>query len=86
MLTLHKITYRNQCLDRIYLPRKDGGLGLTIINHAYRATIVSIGQYLLTSSDKHLKVVTKHHTEALSQQTLVIKLASIFCLEEIKRN
>ena len=27
MLTLHKVIYRNQCHDRIYLPRS-GGMGL----------------------------------------------------------
>ena len=29
ILTLHKMTYRNQCLDRIYLPRIKGGMELT---------------------------------------------------------
>ena len=32
ILTLNKVTYRNQCMDRMYLPRREGGLGLTEIN------------------------------------------------------
>ena len=31
-LTLHKVTYRNQCFDRIYVPWRNGGLGLVEIN------------------------------------------------------
>ena len=44
MLTLHKVIYRNQCLDRLYLPRSEGGVGLTQINQSFRSTIVSLGQ------------------------------------------
>ena len=89
ILTLHKVTYRHQCLDRIYLPRKEGGLGLTEINHAFRSTIVSIGQYLKSSEEENIKAVTRHHTDILSQQTSVIKLATNFSgnnLEERERN
>ena len=77
-LTLHKVTYRNQCLDRIYLSRKEGGLGLTEINHAYRATIVSLGQYLKSSEEETMKLVKQHHDVDLSQQTSITKLAQNF--------
>ena len=78
MLTLHKITYRNQCLDRIYLPRREGGLGLTEIDQAHKASIISISQYLESSEEEIIKIVTEHHKEALSQQTSIIKMASNF--------
>ena len=70
-LTLHKVIYRNQCLDRMYIPRKEGGLGLTEINHAYRASIVSIGQYIKSSEEEIMKLVKQDHDEVLSQQTSI---------------
>jgi len=88
ILTLHKITYRNQCLDRIYLPRKKGGLGLTEINHAHRAAIVSLGQYLTSSINEKTKLIKKHQ-DRLSQQTSITKLAENFgmnCLENVEEN
>ena len=88
-LTLHKVIYRNQCLDRIYLPRKEGGLGLTEINQVYRATVVSLGQYLKSAADTTMKTVKQHHTDTLSQQTSIVKLAENFgrdVLEEIEAN
>ena len=42
ILTMNKIIYRNQCLDRIYLPRREGGMGLIEINDAYRNTIINL--------------------------------------------
>ena len=42
MLTYYKMIYRNQCLDRLYLPRSEGGIGLVEINGAFRTTMVSL--------------------------------------------
>ncbi|XP_064090673.1 uncharacterized protein LOC135204382 [Macrobrachium nipponense] len=78
ILTLHKVTYRHKCMDRIYLPRREGGLGLTEINQAYRAAIVSIGQYLKSSEDKNIKKVAQHHNGVLSQLTSITKQAKNF--------
>ncbi|KAJ8281479.1 hypothetical protein GJAV_G00068170 [Gymnothorax javanicus] len=77
-LTLHKVTYRNQCMDRINLPRRGGGLGLTEINQAYRATVVSMGQYLKSTDEDIMRMVAQHHAEILPQQTSIIKLAENF--------
>ena len=78
ILTLHKITYRHQCLDRLYLPRSKGGLGLLEINHAFRSSIVSLGQYLKNSEEENIKMVKLHHNDVLSQQTSITKLAKNF--------
>ena len=51
LLTIHKITYKNSCLDRIYLPRSEGGLGLIEVNQCFKSAIVVLGQYLHTSED-----------------------------------
>ena len=28
ILTMHNVLYRHQCMDRVYLPRREGGVGL----------------------------------------------------------
>ena len=78
ILTLHKVLYRNQCLDRIYLPRSEGGMGLIEINTAFRSSIVSLGQYLISHTDPLMKLVAKQHKEILPQHISVIKLARNF--------
>ena len=75
MLTLHKVIYRNQCLDRIYLPRSEGGMGLQGISDSFRATIVSLGQYLLSNKDSLMQMVTKQHKDDLPQNVSIIKMA-----------
>ena len=86
ILTLHKVIYRNQCLDRIYLPRREGGLGLTEINHAFRASIVSLGQYLMSSEEENMKIVAQQHIDTLPQQTSIVKLAENFGGNILDRN
>ena len=77
ILILNKVTYRHQCMDRIYLPRR-GGLGLTEINQAYSAALLSIGQYLKSSKEENIKKIAQHHNEALSQLTSITKQAKNF--------
>ena len=77
-LTLHKAIYRNQCLDRLYLPRSEGGLGLTEISTAFRASIVSLGQYIISNKDPLMTLVADQHRNILPQNISVIKLAKNF--------
>ena len=65
MLTYYKMIYRNQCLDRLYLPRSEGGIGLVEINGAFRATMVSLGQYHISSTYPLMKAVIRQHRETL---------------------
>ena len=51
ILTIHKSIYRNQCMDRVYLPRREGGMGLMEINDVYSNTIVNLDFYLQTTQD-----------------------------------
>ena len=70
--------YRNQCLDR--LSRSEGGVGLVAINGAFRvrATIVSLGQYIISNKDPLMTAVTKQHRDTLAQNLSIIKLAKNF--------
>ena len=75
ILTLHKVIYRNKCLDRMYLPRSEGGMGLQGVSDAFRASMVSLGQYLLSNKDPLIQVVTKQHKNVLPQNMSIIRLA-----------
>ena len=78
MLTLHRVIYRNQCIPRLYLPRREGGLGLLEVNNQHRATLISTGQYLISSEDPNLKIVCKHQETQTNQTTSVTQLAKHF--------
>ena len=78
MLTLHRVIYRHQCLPRLYLPRGEGGLGLSEINHQHRATIVSTGQYLKSSRNSTLEMVYTHQQTRASKTTSNTQLAEHF--------
>ena len=78
VLTMHNVIYRHQCMDRVYLPRREGGLGLIEINDALRSTIINLSEYLVTTTDDLLLLVKRHHQNNLSEHKSVIKLADIF--------
>ena len=78
ILTIHKLLYRNQCMDRVYLPRREGGMGLIEINDTYRNTIINLDWYLKRTQDEHLQKVTKQHQEDLHENKSITKLAKIF--------
>ena len=77
-LTMHNVIYRHQCMDRVYLPRREGGVGLIEINDALRSTIINLSQYLETTKDTLLELVKRHHQNHLSEHKSITKLATIF--------
>ncbi len=48
------------------------------INQAYRASILSMGQYLGSSEEDTMKKAAHHHSEDLSQHTSITKLVENF--------
>ena len=78
ILTLHRVIYRNQCLPRLYMPRREGGLGLSEINHQHRATMVSTAQYLRSSLNPNIAMVHEHHSSRASKTTSITNLAQHF--------
>ena len=42
ILTIHRVIYRNQCLERLYIPRRERGMGLIEINDILRKTIINL--------------------------------------------
>jgi hypothetical protein len=52
-------------------------MGLIELDTSFKATIVSLAQYIHSASDSNLQLVNRHHQQ-LSNQTSIIKLAQIF--------
>ena len=78
ILTMHKIIYRNQCMDRLYIPRREGGMGLFEINDIYRKSITNLDYYIQNTHEKHIQLVKRQHQEDLSENKSITKLAEIF--------
>ena len=84
ILTLHKVIYRNNCLDRLYLPRSEGGLGLTEVNQSFKSSMVALSQYLHASQDPYIKIVARQHTDILPQNVSVTKMGDLFAKDLIE--
>ena len=82
ILTLHRVIHRNQCLPRLYMPRREGGLGLSEINHQHRATMVSTAQYLRSSINPKIAMVHEHRTSRASKNTSITNLAQHFGVQD----
>ena len=84
ILTLHKVIYRNNCLDRLYLPRSEGGLGLTEVNQSFKSSMVALSQYLHASQDPYIKIVARQHIDILPQNVSVTKMGDLFAKDLIE--
>ena len=85
LLTLHKVTYRINCLDRLYLPRSEGGLGLTEVNQSFKSSMVALSQYLHVSKDPLMKIVARQHIDVLPPNVSITKMADLFAKDIIER-
>ena len=77
LLTINKLFYKNQDHNRLYLPRRKGGMGLINVNQSHRSTNITLAQYLTSSSRRKIKII-KEHEEEKPQNTSIIKLAYNF--------
>src|SRR5678815_204539 len=62
MLHAHKVTYKNQCLARMYVPRDQGGMGLQEIDAIYREEVIGLTTYIEESDSKFIRWVTVSYT------------------------
>ena len=60
LLTANRMHHPKADVDRLYLPRKQGGRGLTQLSLAYKTTTIGLQAYLHTTSDWMMKLVTNH--------------------------
>ena len=82
LLIRGKLFYKDQSHDRLYLPRARGGMGLVEVDSSHKASVVSLAQYIQSSTDPYLRLVREHHGE-LPDSLSLLKLAGIFLGEEI---
>ena len=57
-------------VDRLYLPRTDGGRGLNQLEMAYETTLIGLGRYLETTTDPMLQAVLKY--EKCKKNSIII--------------
>ena len=62
LLAENKIFYKDQCHARLYLPRAKGGMGLIEADASYKATIVSLAQYIRCGSGLYADILKKHYS------------------------
>jgi len=60
LLTTERMHHPKADVERLYLPRKIGGRGLSQIELSYKTTTVGLNTYLATTQDNLLKLVFQH--------------------------
>ena len=63
LLTINRMHHPKADVDRIYVPRKEGGRGLLQLLAAYKTTTIGLELYLREKKDKFMKAVLQHETE-----------------------
>ena len=61
LLTAHRMHHPKADVDRLCLPRSNGGRGMIQLEMAYKTTTIAMSKYLSTTSDWMLKLVYQHH-------------------------
>ena len=59
-LTKFRMHHPKSDVDRLYLPRTDGGCGLNQLEMAYETTLISLGRYLERTTDLILQALLKY--------------------------
>ena len=72
LLTAHRMHHPKADVDRMYLPRREGGRGLIQLELTYNTTIIGLDRYLETTNDKMLQAVLIHEN---SKKVSITKLA-----------
>ena len=60
LMTAHKMHHPRADVDRLYLPRKEGGRGLIQLETSYITTTIGLQVYIQTTNDWMMKLVHKH--------------------------
>ena len=60
LMTMYRINHPKTDVDRIYLPRKEGGRGLMQIECTYKISVIGLDTYLEKTKDRILRQVYKY--------------------------
>src|SRR5678816_2538281 len=74
MLHAHKMTYKNQCVPRIHVSRKKGGMGVPTIDIIYKSEIIGIGKYLKGNDGRFIGWVHEHENLKPSTTSIIKKM------------
>ena len=75
-LTMYKMHHPKSDMDRLYLPRTEGGRGLIQLEFSYKSTTIGLDKYLQETQDTLLHFVKDHDDRkslyAISRHHLVV--------------
>ncbi|XP_068708222.1 uncharacterized protein [Montipora foliosa] len=63
LLTIHRMHHPKADVNRMYLPRRIGGRGLTKLETAYKSTTIGLEKNLRNTDDALLQLVLQHETK-----------------------
>jgi len=66
LLTMERMHHPKADVDRIYLPRSEGGRGLIQLEKAYKTTVIGLHAYLEHTEDTLMKLVNAHEKQKKS--------------------
>jgi hypothetical protein len=88
ILTIHGQNHPRADIDRLYLPRKEGGRGLMQVEGAYIAETLSLVEYVKSKEDPLIQIVRTHQqntNSALLQTANKFKKSFQSETEQIKK-
>ena len=60
MLTIYNMHHPRADVERLYIPRKEGGRGLLQLEMTYKLSTVGLDKYLSEKDDSYIKIVYQH--------------------------
>ena len=60
LLTLNRVHHPKSDVNRMYIPRKEGGRGMTNLEMCFKTTAIGLNTYLLSSGKRMLKLVLEY--------------------------
>ena len=63
LITIRRMHHPKADVNRMYLPRRIGGRGLTKLETAYKSTTIEMETYLRNTDDALLQLVLQHETK-----------------------
>ena len=62
LLNMHKMLHPKADVERLYIPRKDGGRGLSEVETAFKIATIGLDHYLKNKDGQYPKQVLEHDT------------------------
>jgi hypothetical protein len=63
LLTMYGVHHPKADIDRLYLPRREGGRGLVELENAYKSSIVGLSEYIKQATDRYTSMLRTHEAK-----------------------